>query len=384
MASLPMIGGALQKLKITSSTLLSFMDFSVNAEDCCLPPISMVTNEVVLDLYHFMCRYSRCTYKILTQWLLYLYGDKWPSDNPPSVKAVTQSIKRLLAKLDKLKKLPNSIDKQQKISCLLNEQFSLPHIFESSELQSVEELSPDSSEGIVALRTINKKLGCQLAELKRCEPAVDPNLKLLREKMYSLQRNTNKKLGDRDKAISEQAERIDKQKLGLDKLQRKITQMGSHIQQLKKDKERLRHKAVHSKTKTYHSSSEDCEIEAVTDKQQEVDILQSLEDHNSKLQKELNELSTEERIETFCKGRFSDDVRTCCHELLSLNIGIMNVEPVIRSVMKNLVHQSIGRLPSHTALCKMMLEGLTPSETQLGEKLSEEEVNRISQSELMV
>ena len=33
MASFPMIGGALQKLKITSSTLLSFMDSSLSAED---------------------------------------------------------------------------------------------------------------------------------------------------------------------------------------------------------------------------------------------------------------------------------------------------------------------------------------------------------------
>ena len=33
MASFPMIGGALQKLKTTSSTLLSFMDSSLSAED---------------------------------------------------------------------------------------------------------------------------------------------------------------------------------------------------------------------------------------------------------------------------------------------------------------------------------------------------------------
>ena len=377
MASFPMVGGALQKLKITSSTLLSFMDSSVSAEDVCLPPISMVTNEVVLDLYHFMCRHSRCTYKTLTQWLLCLYGDKWPSDNPPSVKAITQSIKRLLAKVDKLKKLPNSTDKQQKISCLLNEQYSLPHIFVCSELQSVEELSADSSEEIVSLRTVNEELCCQLAELKMLEPAVDPNVKLLREKMYSLQRNTNKKLGRRDKAISEQSERIDKQKLELDKLQRKFTQMESHIQQLKKDKDRLRHKAVYWRAKTYQtkSSSEEREIEAIVDKQQEVDTLrqdmQNIEDHSSELQEKLSELSSEEQIETYCKGRFSDDVRTCCYELLSLNVGIRNVEPVIRSVMKNLVHQSIGRLPSHTALCRMTLEGLSLSEMQLGGKLSE-------------
>ena len=51
----------------------------------------------------------------------------------------------------------------------------------------------------------------------------------------------------------------------------------------------------------------------------------------------------------------------------------MYIEPVIRSVMKNLVHQSIGSLPSHTPLYRMtlQLEGLSPSEMQLVEKMSE-------------
>ena len=40
--------------------------------------------------------------------------------------------------------------------------------------------------------------------------------------------------------------------------------------------------------------------------------------------------------------------------------------------MRNLLHQSIGHLPSHTALCRMMLEGLSISEVQLGKTLSKE------------
>ena len=57
----------------------------------------------------------------------------------------------------------------------------------------MEELPTDSSEDIVSLRTINEEFCCQLAELKMLEPGVDPNVKLLREKMYSLQRNTKRK-----------------------------------------------------------------------------------------------------------------------------------------------------------------------------------------------
>ena len=32
-------------------------------------------------------------------------------------------------------------------------------------------------------------------------------------------------------------------------------------------------------------------------------------------------------LQTFAKGKF-DDVRACCYELLSLNVGIRNVAPV--------------------------------------------------------
>ena len=56
-------GASLQKLNITSSTLLSITDSSVSARgNCLLPSISVVTNEIVLDLYHFMCSHSECTY----------------------------------------------------------------------------------------------------------------------------------------------------------------------------------------------------------------------------------------------------------------------------------------------------------------------------------
>ena len=98
-----------------------------------------------------------------------------------------------------------------------------------------------------------------------------------------------------------------------------------------------------------------------------------MEESNIGLQDKLNALSsTDDEIGTFRKGRYSDDVRTCCYQLLSLNVGIRNIAPVIRAVMRTLAHQSIGRLPSNTVWCRMMmLEGLSLAEIHLGEKLSD-------------
>ena len=46
--------------------------------------------------------------------------------------------------------------------------------------------------------------------------------------------------------------------------------------------------------------------------------------------------------------------------------------------MRHIVHQPIGCLPSHTVLCRMMLEGLSLSEIQLGEKLSKDDMQNFT------
>ena len=83
------VGKSLQRLNISSVALLSFTHQST-CEMAFISPISVITNEVVLDLYHFMCRNCECTYKTVTEWLSHLYGEKWPRDQPPTVKAITQ------------------------------------------------------------------------------------------------------------------------------------------------------------------------------------------------------------------------------------------------------------------------------------------------------
>ena len=97
-----------------------------------------------------------------------------------------------------------------------------------------------------------------------------------------------------------------------------------------------------------------------------------LEESNAELQEKMNELvSTDDEIQMFAQGKHNDDIWACCYELLSLNVRIRNVAPVIRAVMKNLAYQSVDGLLSNTILCKMMLECLTLAEAQLGEKLSQ-------------
>ncbi len=61
-----------------------------------------------------------------------------------------------------------------------------------------------------------------------------------------------------------------------------------------------------------------------------------------------------------------NDVWTCCYELLSLNVSVSNVKLVIESVLRNIAHKEVDRLPQKTAVCDMLLECLTCAQAQIG------------------
>ena len=61
----------------------------------------------------------------------------------------------------------------------------------------------------------------------------------------------------------------------------------------------------------------------------------SLAFHNSELNDTIQSiLSSEPQIATFENGKYTDDVRACVYELLSLNVGVQNVAPIIRCFRK--------------------------------------------------
>ena len=51
-----------------------------------------------------------------------------------------------------------------------------------------------------------------------------------------------------------------------------------------------------------------------------------------------------------------DSVRQCCIELLSMNVATNHVEPVIRSVLRNIASVEVSALPKASALSGMLAE----------------------------
>ena len=74
-------------------------------------------------------------------------------------------------------------------------------------------------------------------------------------------------------------------------------------------------------------------------------------------------------LETKVEGQYTDDVRQCCLHLLSLNVGIRNVSPVIRAVL-SLVGLSAVDLPSQGLLSQMYVELKQVSALHIAEQLS--------------
>jgi hypothetical protein len=153
------------------------------------------------------------------------------------------------------------------------------------------------------------------------------------------------------------------------------------IEKMRKNVDRLCHRAAYWKTiyeKLKESNSDEAINAIVTEKAAQARMseeIEILETEKMELLETVEELmaASEEQIATFEKGKYKDNIRSCCYELLSLNVGVRNIEKVIQSVLHNIPERSVSRLPSRTTLCEVMIESLSVAQCLLGEKLSEME-----------
>ena len=84
--------------------------------------------------------------------------------------------------------------------------------------------------------------------------------------------------------------------------------------------------------------------------------LQNSKNNYEKLFERLQELESPVFETREHQKKYLDSVRACCFELLGLNVGIKNVEPVIRSVFKHIASFEVKQLPHFTTLTRMFSE----------------------------
>jgi len=82
-------------------------------------------------------------------------------------------------------------------------------------------------------------------------------------------------------------------------------------------------------------------------------------------------------VVTFENGRYTDDVRVTCLDLLSRKVGIENVERVSQSVSSNIFKTELGRLPGTSKFAEMLVEVRTVSHLELAEQIPKEQINTL-------
>ena len=240
-----------------------------------------------------------------------------------------------------------------------------------------------------ALQDVNKKLVAELNVTESALEAQKEETEKLCEKFSHLKvRNVNKRIKRRD-------DKIATCKMQIKVLEQEVDKKSEIIEQFEKDCQLLRQKKEQHRVKSYRLSKKaekaELDINEIHSKFVQLESgcnskIKSLENEitqmhaiidekemaTEQLHERLNELDMKLLKTKEHKQLYLDNVRQCCLELLSLNVGIRQVEPVIRSVLKNIAGFEVDRLPQPGTLVRMYAEMKGLAYQQVAEELSEQ------------
>ena len=97
-----------------------------------------------------------------------------------------------------------------------------------------------------------------------------------------------------------------------------------------------------------HTNALEVEVNELSDA---LDIARSERD---KLAERLTKIQSQKLRTKEHRQLYLDQVRQCCIELMSLNVGMKEIEPVIRSVLRHMVNMEVDTLPKPSSLVEMI------------------------------
>ena len=194
------------------------------------------------------------------------------------------------------------------------------------------------------------------------------------------------------KKVEEQQDKIDSQKVLLEKsyqrthtAKKKLARVPvKNLQdQLHVTKKNLRRAAATQATVyRIHSTYKNLHSVACREVKHLKAQLTTLQQKLTKAENELAELKSvhrschSERVIHTLEGRpprYTNAIRQCCMDLLSHNVGVQHVSPVIKSVVETLTDYKLDRLPSTAKMSDMLAESKQIALTQIGEQLLSED-----------
>ena len=177
------IGPECSRIGISEATLLFHCDNSKSEQH--LPEVPCVSNQLIVELSRFKDKHSECTFRSMYNWVQELYGSRFPTE-APTLQAFTKSVKRLRARLSKLRKQHSGDEKDTSVKSFLKEEFTLPKI--GLYRGRVLHFSPiQKTTASVSTQETTGGSGQEYEEMQ--------------QRMYAITRNANKKLKRRDARV---------------------------------------------------------------------------------------------------------------------------------------------------------------------------------------
>jgi hypothetical protein len=214
-----------------------------------------------------------------------------------------------------------------------------------------------------AVVSVNRSLAAEVAQLKE-EVAADKEQLILKNKkldeVKSKSRNIKKQVKRKDNKISKLLSTIDSLK------HHKTAPIKTkHTKSLSNLVRYYKAKCSHLKYQLQTLECKDCnDLDTTIDKLKYENT--ELREINAQLR---DEIKDSKKLNFYDEGKYSDDLRICIMELLTYNIGILKIEPVLQSVFK-LLNVECGKLPQRTTINEILIESRSLAHTQIAEALT--------------
>ena len=320
----------------------------------------VVNKGIVLELNAFRM-HNNIAWDVFDSWLKHLC----PTASISSLSAMKIKISRIEKVVKELKRNKKN-EKAHEIS--LEPFFGAPANKAEVKVTTSSKLATSNAFEVDALALANKKLAVELASTQKCYTLEVARTDELTETLSKLSvRNVNKKLKRIDDMIA--------------RLKEQIKERGDVEAELERAKKVSKHHQVNLSNARKRIVNVIGECNSLSEhakqlSQKAMDIKSTLDfvgNERDCLLQHVKELESQAFVTKEHQKKYLDNVRQCCMELLALNVGIKNVDPIIRCVLRHIASIEVKELPHSSSLVRMLAEMKGLACQQLAEELSKEQ-----------
>lgn len=217
------------------------------------------------------------------------------------------------------------------------------------------------------------------SNLEQLEKVVEENKETISELRHNLSdytpRNVRRREIRKEQKIDILKQQIQENSVELQALKDSNDDLKTIVDNQRVERTKMQKQLSYQKSKATERQKE-------TDGEQEIEHLKQtvriFENENQELTEKLNKAETFlQSVKTFQEGKYNDSVREVYSALLSMNVGVSNVEKIVRLVLEKMAHVKVDRLPKKTFAEMMLVEAKLLSQIQVADAMLDSSFNTI-------